>query len=115
MPLIVEPGGYSRESLLALLRETREGLDETLGNLDAWPHAVIDPLSFRTARDLLVDARALGEDLGAQASQDRLARVINVQYDVVLAAIDLMKSHSAVPSRVPRPSTTSADQTGRHP
>ena len=102
MALIVDPSSWTRPKLLDLLAEHRDGLLETLGNLDAWPHPVVDPASFRTARDLLSDALALGEGLPENAPVALLARTVNVQYDAMLAAIDLMKSHSALASRVPR-------------
>jgi hypothetical protein len=88
-----------------MLAEQREGLSETLGNLDGWTHPIVDPPSFRTARELLVDVIALGDGLSDGAPDALLARVVNVQYDAMLAAIDLMKSHSALPSRVPRART----------
>jgi hypothetical protein len=105
MALIVDPSTWTRPRLLEMLKDQREGLEETLHNLDAWPHPVRDPASFRTACDLLVDAIALGEGLAEGASLEVLARVVNVQYDATLAAIDLMKSHSELASRVPRART----------
>ena len=102
MPLILDPAGWTRPRLIDLQKEMREGLQETLQNLDTWRFPVRDPGSFRTARDLVLDALTLGDGIGEETPLPLVASVVNVQYNAMLAAIDLMKSHSEMPSSVPR-------------
>jgi len=103
MPLLLDPATRTEEQLREMLRAGREDFREFLvGLTTAPPGQVKEPLSLLTAADLLRDVMVLS-DVVDRPDADRvaLAAMVNVQYDVLLAAIDLMKSHVEVPM-VPR-------------
>ena len=104
MSLILDAAALGRSKLLELIEEQRQGLEESIQNLEHWPARIRDPASFRTARELLTDVLALSRSVvGDEAiSVELLASVANVQYGALIASIDLMKSHSDLPSTVPR-------------
>ena len=61
-----------------------------------------DPASLRTATDLLVDTIAAIDQIDSpSADSAALAAAANLGYSVMLATIDLWKSHADV-STVPR-------------
>ncbi|MCI4358223.1 MAG: hypothetical protein L3J95_00325 [Thermoplasmata archaeon] len=105
MPLVADASGWDRDRLVELIRSQREGLIEILRRIRETEPVWRDPMSLRTARDLLTDVGALSESALAAptAELSRLVEVANVQYDAILAGVDLLKSHSNVPM-VPRPS-----------
>ncbi|HEV2428894.1 MAG TPA: hypothetical protein VGV64_03485 [Thermoplasmata archaeon] len=99
MPLVLDPARWSRERLLSVLAEHREALVQLESRLSDAQGPMNSDGSRRTAVDLLRDVGALAQ--GAATDPDlsaaTLAAVVNVQYDVLLAAVDLMKSHSSLP------------------
>jgi hypothetical protein len=101
VPLVLDPASYSEETLRSLVRELREGLAETRELVDSPRGRVLDPESLRTARDLL-DAAFAELDVPGSRDRDALARAANLAYASMLAATDLVKSHTDVP-RVPPP------------
>ncbi|MCI4349078.1 MAG: hypothetical protein L3J93_02515 [Thermoplasmata archaeon] len=109
MPIVLDPATWSRERLLGTLRDHREALEETRGLLARPDLKELDPASLRTARELVESVLLLTDRLADDPGLpvDLLARVVNVQYDALLAAIDLMKSHADVP-KVPAPRRPSA-------
>jgi hypothetical protein len=101
MPLILDPAGYSRTALLALATQLADDLAE-VRELTVEPRGrVLDPASLETARELvdvtLVALRRTGERSNADLAADT-----NLAYVTMLAALDLVKSHTDVP-RVPAP------------
>jgi len=62
---------------------------------------VLDPASLLTAHELLLSAREILARPGRQ-DRDALAKDANLAYAVLLAAIDLVKSHTDLP-KVPPP------------
>ena len=109
MPLILDPENYTPERLRELLAEQREGLTEYLEVLRQPPARVRDPASVRTAIDLVESAVSTIDRLDQRSADRRsLADATNLGYSVMLAAIDLWKSHADV-SKVPKPSAPSSD------
>lgn len=104
MPLVAEAPGWDRERLVELVRSQLEGVAETLERVRSEDVRWLEPTSRRTAEDLLEDVRRLGEAALAEPGADEafLLNVANVQYDAIVAGIDLLKSHSSLP-KVPRP------------
>ena len=100
MSLVDDPEALPPTVLAELLSRLKEDLEETRGYVAAPKGRVLDPMSLRTARELVDAADAL---LGRPGPRDvrRQADVANLVYAVMLAAIDLVKSHTDVP-RVPR-------------
>jgi hypothetical protein len=103
MPILAGRSGWDRSRLLELLRSQQEGVLEILERIEKAEVVWSEPMSRLTARELLTDVARLGE--GALSSTDlderRLFEIVNVQYDAILAGIDLLKSHSD-DSKVPR-------------
>ena len=101
MPLVLAPSRLPRKVLDELHRELREELAETLETVSHPRGAVRDPTSLETAAELV---RASLTVLEAQRERDAgaLAAEANLAYAAMLAAIDLVKSHTDVPF-VPRP------------
>ncbi len=102
MPLVLE----GSELPEATLRELCNGLKTDLVELEEMVSnprgGVRDPASLRTAAELLHSARsALGAD---PSDRVELAAQANLAYSVMLAVIDLVKSHTEGPT-VPRRST----------
>jgi hypothetical protein len=102
MPLVLEPGAYSTEQLTNLARELEDGLRETRELVATPKRPVRDPASLRTALDL-VDAVLAATETGERDAARRLAAQSNLLYAAMLAAIDLVKSHTDGPT-VPRSS-----------
>ncbi len=101
MPIVLEPERLPRAVLEELHRTLREELAETL-ELIAHPRgAVLDPASLETARELVEAARASLERPGSRDAR-ALGEEANLAYATMLAAIDLVKSHTDVP-KVPPP------------
>ncbi len=101
MPLVLDPARHAGDRLVEMERSFREDLTGTLELVRQPRGRVLDPMSLRTAEELLTTTLALSEALAADGSDPaRTAGLINVQYAVLLAAIDLVKSHTDVP-RVP--------------
>ena len=107
MALILDPEGLGEEALRALVTEFSDTLVEMRdGSLSPCRSVtVLDPASLMTAREL-VDA-ALAR-MSPQGSLAELAASANLGYCTMLAAVDLLKSHTNVP-RVP---TRTKDPTG---
>ena len=102
MPLILNPSSHSVEQLREMLRANREDFRETLAGLERPPGDILEPLSLLTAADLVRGVVSLSESIDRpEADTALLAAMVNVQYDTLLAAIDLMKSHVAMP-KVPQ-------------
>jgi hypothetical protein len=100
MPLVSEPPSLSVEILQALLRSLREDLEETHELVLHPQGAVRDPVSLSTAAELLRSTRAILDHPGPR-TPEALAAEVNLAYATMVAAIDLLKSHTDVP-RVPR-------------
>jgi hypothetical protein len=102
MPIVPDAAGWTEPRLRELLRLQAREVAETLERLrdPALPDA--EPAGLRTAIDLLQNVEALAM-AAERAGTPRaiLAAVANVQYDAIVAGIDLLKSHSGLPS-VPR-------------
>jgi hypothetical protein len=100
MPLVIDPESIPEPVLRELHRSLSEDLTETLEFVLHPRGAVIDPASLSTAEGLIQSARAV---LGRPGTRDRiaLAEEANLAYAVLLAAIDLVKSHTDLPI-VPR-------------
>ncbi|HTP55945.1 MAG TPA: hypothetical protein VML53_04665 [Thermoplasmata archaeon] len=100
MPLVLDPAALPEPTLAELRRSLIADLAETAEWVDSPQARVLDPASLETARELLRSARAL---LGREGprSPATLADEANLAYAVMLAAIDLVKSHTEMP-RVPR-------------
>ncbi len=109
MPLVLDPERLPQSVLEELRRELREGLGETLESIAHPRGRVLDPLSLETAADLV---RSVIAELDRPGARDRLAlgADANLAYATMLAAIDLVKSHTDVP-RVPAPRAPAKDPT----
>lgn len=101
MPLVLRPEGLPRSVLEGLHREMREALTETLDSVLHPRGRVRDPASLETASDLLTATMAVLDRPGSR-ELDALAKEANLAYGAMLAAIDLVKSHTDVPL-VPQP------------
>ena len=99
MPLILDPARVPEETLRTMAKEFTVELQEVLDSI-ADRGAPKDPLGIITASDLLTSAIQLGRATeGAPVALT--AAVVNVQYETLIAAIDLIKSHYGLPT-VPR-------------
>ncbi len=103
-PLLLDPTSRTEEELHEMLRTGREEFREFVVGLTSEPPGPVkEPLSLLTAADLLRDVVTLSERVDEPGADRRLlAAMVNVQYNALLAAIDLMKSHVEIPT-VPRP------------
>ena len=108
MPIVGEPEKLAIPVLRALVARLSEDLHETLDLVERPAAAVRDPASLETAADLI---RATLAIIGREDPQDavKLGADANLAYASLLAAIDLLKSHTELP-RVPvrRGASTSA-------
>jgi hypothetical protein len=96
MPLILDPARVPEATLRAMGRELQMELEEVLASVAEHGPAK-DPLGVVTASDLLRSAIALGQ--ATEGSPVPLtAAVVNVQYETLVAAIDLIKSHFGLPT-----------------
>jgi hypothetical protein len=99
MPLILDPSSVPDAILRKMARELTVELVEVLDSI-AERGPAKDPFGIVTAGDLLRAAIALGRATeGAPVALT--AAVVNVQYETLLAAIDLIKTHYGLPT-VPR-------------
>jgi hypothetical protein len=101
MPIVLDPANLPPGTLRELLDGLKADLKEVLDHAVRQPRGkVIDPASLATAEELVRSAIAL---LDRPGTRDRatLAAEANLAYAVLLATIDLVKSHTDVP-RVPR-------------
>ena len=101
MPLVLEPEKLPRAVLEAVHREMRESVAETLELVRHPRGAVRQPASLVTAEELLTASIAQMDRPGARDAS-ALASETNFAYAAMLAAIDLVKSHTDVPT-VPQP------------
>ncbi|MCI4326985.1 MAG: hypothetical protein L3K16_05050 [Thermoplasmata archaeon] len=102
MPLVLDPEAHSVERLRELLDDQRSGLESLLPRFQDAAPGYRDPISLRTAADLVADAlRAVDRLAGPDATRDELAAAVNLAYSTVVAGIDLWKTHSGGPL-VPR-------------
>jgi len=101
VPLVLDPQRISFSTLEQLRRSLRQDLEETLETVDRPRGAVRDPASLETAGDLVRSARCVLDRPGPR-TPEQLAEEANLAYAVLLAAIDLVKSHTDIP-RVPAP------------
>ena len=100
MPLVLDPDSIPEAVLRELHRSLSEDLAETLELVRHPRGPVRDPASLTTAEGLVESTRAVIERPGPR-SRDELAAEANLAYSTILAAIDLVKSHTDVPA-VPR-------------
>ncbi|MCI4324370.1 MAG: hypothetical protein L3K00_00560 [Thermoplasmata archaeon] len=108
MPLILDASQYPADQLRTLLRDQREGLEFYLELFRNPPARVLDPASLRAASDLPHDTiTAIDRIDSPSADSASLAAAANLGYSVMLATIDLWKSHADV-SKVPRRSAPPA-------
>ncbi len=100
MPLVLDPERLSEATLRELVSGLRDDLAESLEYVQSPRGRVREPAGLEAAEGLV---RAALESLDAGGSGDRadLARRANLAYAAMIAAIDLVKSHTDVP-RVPR-------------
>ncbi len=99
MPLILSPAAHSRAALAEISLQLTTDLLETREMVAHPRGAVRDPASLGTATEL-IDAAVERIRRGSGGSRDELAANANLAYATLLAAIDLVKSHTDVP-RVP--------------
>lgn len=104
MPLVLDPATLPIDRLRELFAEQRSGIPEIRERVASIPDASrLDPASYRTVEDLLADAETLLGHIDPTTSDAAtLAAATNLAYSVVLSAIDLMKTHSDMPTRVPQ-------------
>ncbi|MCI4369226.1 MAG: hypothetical protein L3K09_06670 [Thermoplasmata archaeon] len=113
MPIILANSSQSDSQLRQMIRDTQEGLDELAERMADSGFPMVEPMGIYTARELLGSVSELVASLSTKGSdRAELVRVAIVQYDAMLAAIDLMKVHSSLP-RVPRGASSAG--AGRSP
>jgi hypothetical protein len=105
VPLVLDPKSVPESVLKGLVRSLRADLAETEQLVRNPKGRVIDPASLLTAQELLESAREI-LTRSQQGDRASLASDANLAYAVMIAAIDLVKSHTDVP-RVPPPRTSS--------
>jgi hypothetical protein len=101
VPLVLDPESLPEAVLRSLHQTLSDDLAETLELVQHPRGAVRDPSSLATAEDLIASARGVFARPGARTVAE-LAAEANLAYATMLAAIDLVKSHTDVP-RVPPP------------
>jgi len=99
MPLLLDPTTVPEATLRAMAKELQGELEEILASL-AERGPAKDPLGIVTATDLLTAAIQLGRRTEGAPSA-LTAAVVNVQYEALVASIDLIKTHFGLPT-VPR-------------
>ena len=101
MAIVLDPTELTERSLEGLVSSLRADLKELLeGSIRNPRGPVLNPESLRTADELVGSAIALLERPGHR-DREALANEANLAYAVLLAGIDLVKSHTDVP-KVPR-------------
>ncbi len=100
MPLVLDPAAYDPDRLREVVRELREELVGTRELLEAPPGTVRDAAGLATAKELIA-ATLASVDRVDPNDPGALAGAANLAYATLLAAIDLMKSHTDMP-KVPR-------------
>ncbi len=100
MPLVLDPERIPLPVLAELLRSLRQDLEETAEIVHPPAERVRDPASLATAAELLESARALLAR-PSDAGPKEVALRANLAYAVLIAVIDLVKSHTDYP-KVPR-------------
>jgi hypothetical protein len=108
VPLVLDPRTLSRETLLTLVRQLRDDLAESRDLIRSPRGRVRDPSSLEAADALIVAALAVLDRDGGHLDSDALALHANLAYASLVAAIDLVKSHTDVP-RVPAPRKPAAE------
>lgn len=105
-PLVFDDTALTPAALDELFRSLRGELRETEEQIAHPRGKVLEPVGLETAGELVRSARAVLDGPGATTPED-LAHRANLAYAVLLAAVDLMKSHTDVP-KVPRSAKASA-------
>ena len=109
-PLVLDPSRHAP----ATLAELRRSLGEELRELAAAPTPagtrVVDPASLATVQELLASVLALLDRSPPDRPED-VAAEANLAYATLLAAIDLVKSHTDLP-KVPPPRRSPAGAGG---
>ena len=96
VPLILDAASVPEATIRTMAKELREELEEILASIDA-RGTPKDPLGVVTASDLLKAAIQLGRETEG-APVGLAAAVVNVEYETLLASIDLIKSHFGLPT-----------------
>ena len=100
MPLLPDRIAVPLETLQAMHAEMREELTGLLEEIRHPPARVRDPASLLTAEELLRSTMAILTRPGSRPAAE-IGDEINLGYGVLIATIDLLKSHTDVP-RVPQ-------------
>jgi hypothetical protein len=100
MPLVLDPDRIPEPVLRELHRSLSDSLAETLELVEHPRGPVLDPASLSTAKELIASTQAVLVRPG-ERSRGELAAEANLAYATMVAAIDLVKSHTDVPT-VPR-------------
>jgi hypothetical protein len=100
VPLVLDPDSLPGPVLKELHQSLADGLLEVLELIHHPRGPVLDPASLTTAEELVGSARAVLDRPGPRTPSE-LAAEANLAYAAMLAAIDLVKSHTDVPI-VPR-------------
>jgi hypothetical protein len=100
MPLVPDPNSLAPGLLRELRTSLRDDLEETRQLIERPGGRVLDPASLATASELLTAALARLE-LPSPETGPELAADVNLAYAALVAIIDLVKSHTDVPT-VPR-------------
>jgi hypothetical protein len=101
MPLVLDPARLPEKILAQLVGDLHRDLEETLDLVRNPRGEVLDATSLRSAEELLESALAVLDAPGPRTAAD-WGREANLAYSAMVASIDLVKSHTAVP-RVPAP------------
>jgi hypothetical protein len=107
MPLVLDPETLPEPVLRELHRSLTTDLEEIVDLIHHPRGVVLDPASLSTAEELIQTARAVFARPGPR-SRSELAAEANLAYAAMLAAIDLVKSHTDVPT-VPRDRSSETD------
>ena len=100
MPLVLDPTRIPVAVLEELRRSLREDLESMLWQARHPSGTVREPAGLEAAAELLESALTL-LDLPGPRTVEALGAEVNLAYATMVAAVDLIKSHTDVP-RVPR-------------
>jgi hypothetical protein len=100
MPLILDANAVPKGALRDTVQILRKDLEETLDTIRAPPGRVLDSAGLESA-ETLVRAALASIDRPGPREPRALALDANLAYAALVAAIDLVKSHTDVP-RVPQ-------------